>query len=93
MERSTVFSILDGERIYQEERWKESGKNKPIESYMVYMQSYLNDAMREITHESNSKTLDTLRKVVALGIAAFEEHGVPKRETDGKIYGSGSTKN
>ena len=48
---------------------------------MVYMQDYLTEAFHQISRtNSDESALDTLRKVVTLGVACFEQHGVSERD-------------
>lgn len=85
--RQKVYEIIDGERDYQDSKWDiQTGLNKPTESYIVYMQAYLNQAIKDISFASgDQKALDSLRKVVSLGIACFEVNGVPPRTTTSPV--------
>jgi hypothetical protein len=83
-----VIASLYNERAYQIRRWGVRQPNggfrevqKPVEAFIVYMQSYLNEAVDQISHDNTDQNaLETLRKVVTLGIACFEQHGVPTRD-------------
>mgnify|MGYP007067080656 CR=1 FL=1 len=78
--RADVYAALDGERKYQDEKWNTTNVFKPTESYLVYMKAYLDEAIHCISHDNGDFTaLDKLRKVVALGVACFEDNGVPTR--------------
>lgn len=78
--RQQVYDALDGERDYQDWKWNTSERKKPTESYMLYMKAYLDEAIQKISHEAGDfNALDILRKVVALGVACFEDNGVPPR--------------
>lgn len=79
--RYKVYKIIDGERDYQDSKWGvQTDRAKPTESFIVYMKAYLDQAVKDISFNSgDAKALDTLRKVVSLGIACFEIHGVPER--------------
>ncbi len=82
MERSTIYRLLDEERDYQDIRWGDAhDKKHNVEAFMVYMDSYLRKAKDAITGNGGvPEGLEELRKVVALGIACFEVHGVPQRK-------------
>lgn len=99
--RTEVFEAINGEREYQLKRWgKERNPGvleqipKSVGEYLVYMQDYLSEAIHNATRSNGDEsTLQALRKVVTLGVACFEEHGVPKREAgpvqngrNGKTY-------
>lgn len=82
MNRQEVYRIIDNERDYQDGIWgPQHDKHHEVESYVLYMEDYLNKARHELSHKSGVYSgLDMLRKVVALGIACFESHGVPERK-------------
>ena len=81
MERSEVYKIIDQERKYQDSKWTpDEHGNHEVEAYMLYMHSYLQEAMSNISRTNGTREArDILRKVVALGVACFEKHGVPDR--------------
>jgi hypothetical protein len=74
-----IYPTLDAERDYQDLKWGEAGSKKSIENYLVYIQSYLNDATKAITHAETEQAHHALRKLVALGIACFEDNGILPR--------------
>jgi len=87
----TLDLILDAivnERQYQARRWgTRHGLNRfeetqrSVPDFLVYMKTYLDDAFRSATTEvGDDKALEALRKVVALGVACFEQHGMPVRD-------------
>lgn len=93
MRRKYIYEIIDGERSYQEQVWGANGSKRTsqtnnsdpskhdIGSWIVFMDYYLDLAKKEIsTTDKETQVLDILRKVVALGIACFEQHGVPERK-------------
>ena len=87
MKREDVYKVLDGERDYQDSKWGvQTDQGKRTENFIVYMQAYLNQAVNDITfNKGDEKALDTLRKVVGLGIACFEINGVPKRTSKSPV--------
>lgn len=86
MERKEIYNILDGEREYQDWKWNTANRKKPTECYMLYMKALLDEAIQKISHTAGDfEALDILRKVVTLGIACFEDNGVPSRGDVWKI--------
>ncbi len=80
MKREEVYKVIDGERNYQDFKWDTSGRNKPTECYLLYMKSYLDEAIHQISHTAGDKgALDILRKVTALGVACMEDNGAVER--------------
>ena len=86
LERRTVYEVIDGEREYQKRVWGKgqddiSEFDKPVESFLLYMRVYLNKAMSHIATENGCRgALHELRKVLALGVACAEQHGLPERK-------------
>lgn len=82
MTREEIYKIIDAERNYQDTKWGlQHDANHEVESYILYMEDYLNEARHLLSHANGVEGgLDVLRKVVALGIACFESHGVPERK-------------
>jgi hypothetical protein len=85
LRRTQVFSAISTERLYQYIKWEEKREDAghvPTEGdYLTYMRSYLQEAEDQLTREAGSlNALDTLRKVVTLGVACLENHGCPDRQ-------------
>lgn len=89
--RAEAYSILDSERSYQEMRIGRDGStsNTPEhyhtpEEFILYMEHYLQLARETASTtwgpSAKAKTMDVLRKVTALGVAAIEANGCPRRE-------------
>lgn len=84
MERNKIYEIIDSERNYQDEKWGgvEHDENKSVGDYLIYMETYLHKARTIYTSDLPSmEALQQLRKVVALGVACFEIHGIIPRNT------------
>lgn len=88
--REVVYDVLDGERVYQDYRWNSSttashGKHSVAE-FVLFMEDYLAQARSELSRNAEPKAsqmaLHTLRKIVAMGVSCFEQHGVPERWAD-----------
>ena len=81
MERNEIYKIIDGERDYQDAIW--DGHKHEVSTYILYMEHHLQQArLFATTTNSDEGALKYLRNVVALGVACFEEHGVPERSLE-----------
>jgi hypothetical protein len=86
--REAVYSIIDGERNYQDSRWgttASSGRpgagERSIDEFILYISGYANDAVNVASHFGDpQKKLDAVRKVAALCVACMEQHGAPRRD-------------
>lgn len=84
IDREKVYAAIDLEREYQEIKWNpdntSSGGKHEVGSYILFMEDYLQEARSKISRkgdpEASYEALDVLRKVVALGVACMEQHGV-----------------
>lgn len=84
MERTQVYKVLDGERDYQifhvSPNMNHQGTPSVAEE-LVMMEHYLNIAREKWVNTSGDVAcLDALRKVAAIAIRCFENHGCPSRE-------------
>lgn len=94
MNRDKIYKALDGERWYQDEKWKgEEHENHEVESFMTYMDHHLTLAKSAISVGEKQRLLHELRKVTALGVACFEKHGVPLRDINDKDVPKATKKN
>lgn len=84
MERNEVYRLIDGEREYQQ------AIGQPDEhdtgEWLQIMDYYMDQAWNEGEDTDNDR-LASIRKIVAVGVAALEQHGCPPREA----LASGST--
>jgi hypothetical protein len=83
MDRLEVYKRIDGERNYQELRKQALGwsEKHSVGDWVVFMEQYMRQAIERGSKESGwNGALEELRKVAALAIACFEEHGVPERQ-------------
>lgn len=82
MTREEVYEVISGERAYQDKqaaKWNNKGF-PTLEAEILMMSKYMRDVQEAWTDNSdNSVPKDLLRKVVAMGIRVFENHGVPSR--------------
>lgn len=88
MTRTDVYKLIDGEREYQNERWKEdqmpSGTHiHTPEEWIVYMEDYLAEAKHILSRIEAPgcypQAMAIIRKVTAMGVAAMEQNETPPR--------------
>ncbi len=81
MERAKVYESIDSERYFQDRKWG-TVKQHPHEvgGWLTLMRKLLTDAETAwATSNGDYKALDELRKVLAVGVACAEQHGLPER--------------
>jgi hypothetical protein len=89
MNREDVYKAIDTERDYQDKVWSQSNKSSNAtcaSAYILWMERYLHQA-RELASTTDETPgtpscdtiMDVMRKVVALGVACAELHGMPER--------------
>lgn len=83
MNRNSIYTIIDGERDYQDERWPRPAHNHSVTEYLVYIDHYIHEAFKKLSTEAEigsfGDSLVCLRKIAALAVAAMEEHGASPR--------------
>jgi hypothetical protein len=90
--RAEVYTVIDGERDYQDLRWGatlsgertpgpgQSGGDRSVDEFVLYILGYTNDAVNLASHFSKKEdVLAVVRKIAALSVACMEQHGAPKR--------------
>jgi len=83
-----VYEALTSEREYQKSRWNEttttSGGHHSFSEWIAYMEDYIAEAKhilaRTARQDAYPQVAHIMRKVTAMGVAAMEEHGAPRRE-------------
>jgi len=89
--RNQVYEALDSERAYQAAKALRAGKGGEAvhspEEFIVYMEDYLREAKTQLSRSWTPdgqvpEAMDTMRKVVALGVACMEQNGCRTREAD-----------
>ena len=80
--RKDVFIAIEHERDCQDKKWGNLDEHThEVGSYLTIMRQLLNDAERAyMSQRGDIGALDELRKVVAVGVACMEQHGVPARK-------------
>jgi hypothetical protein len=71
MERSEVYKLIDSERDYQS-KWNNIESKNNVSDFIIYMQNYLDAAMADNNPCNPTYSLDSIRKVTALGVACME---------------------
>lgn len=83
MNREEVYSIIDGEREYQEYKWK--GHRHEVGAYITILQNYVDKSRHAWTdNNGDEKALEEIRKIAAIAVSCMEEHGVNKRKYNGE---------
>lgn len=80
--RNDVFFAIEQERDHQDQKWGTLDEHPhELGAWLTIMRSLLNDAERAyMSPRGTIGALDELRKVVAVGVACMEQHGVPARD-------------
>jgi len=85
-EQAAAFEAILSEREYQDMRQeRDAGQTfHSVEDFLLFMQHYMTKTIAVASEtwgpDAKPKTLDMMRKVVALGVACMEQHGAPRRE-------------
>lgn len=82
--RSEVYTALDSERAYQNDRFQETvyGRDaidRTLDEFILYIIQYAQEAGMLTTHGDESEALHFVRKVGALCVGCMETHGAPHR--------------
>jgi len=88
--RQEVYDAIDSERAYQESRWNKnttvSENIHSFEDWIMYMEDYLAEAKhllsRSPRQDADPQACHIMRKVLAMGVNALEQHGAPQREKE-----------
>lgn len=71
-----VMCALAKERRYQEEKWGDLDDHNHGGDFLIYIQQYLDRAIKRYDYDNHYDTMTELRKVGALCVAAMEKYGV-----------------
>jgi len=92
MKREEIYKIIDGEREYQEIRWVNEPIHSPTE-YLVFIEEYIKIGKTLATFEDDAvmkpKIMDVMRKIISLGVACAESHGLPERSPKNDTFTTG----
>lgn len=81
MNRKNVFDAIDSERDYQDRKWGTLAEHPhEVGGYLTLMDVHLQRAKAAWAGASNDLgALEELRKVLSIGVACAEQHGIPSR--------------
>jgi hypothetical protein len=76
-----VLSAVHDERVFQNRKWGTIEQHPhEVGGYLTIMRKLLTDAEAAwSSSRGDTAALEEIRKVVAVGIACMEQHGVPQR--------------
>lgn len=79
--RQDVYNAINDERVFQDRKWGTPEQHPhEVGGWLTIMRSLLTDAEREWSGKrGDAGALDEMRKVVAVGVACMEQHGVVER--------------
>lgn len=79
--RDQVFAAIGTERIYQELKWGTLEEHpQSVGAYITLMRVHLDKAADAWAGSAgDAEALDRIRKVLAIGVACGEQHGMPRR--------------
>lgn len=85
--RQEVYEAIDTERDYQDQRWNiattASAGIHSVSEFILFMDDYLREAKTQLSRngepQASAMALETLRKVIGMGVACMEQHGAPPR--------------
>jgi hypothetical protein len=81
MKRKEVYRAIDTERDFQDRKWGTIQEHPhEVGGWITLMRKLLNDAEVEwSTRASDYQAMQEIRKVIAVGFACCEQHGVETR--------------
>lgn len=81
MDRDSVYKAIDTERVYQDKKWGDTSQHPhEVGAYLVLMEVHLQQAkVAWAGSAGDAGALEQLRKVLAIGVACSEQHGIPNR--------------
>jgi hypothetical protein len=81
MERTKVYDAIDSERNYQDRKWGTVDQHPhEVGGWLTLMRKLLTDAEAAWAGSNGDYTaLQEIRKVLAVGVACAEQHGLPGR--------------
>lgn len=87
MERTEVYSRIDGERDYQDWRWENEirddgvpDKDKSPAEWLNYIEQHVSVAKTAVYYLNKEEVMNEIRKIATLAVRALEIHGCPERQ-------------
>lgn len=84
-DRATVYSVIDGERAYQDAGKGNARTDRQVTSvgeHVLMAQGYVTQAIAQWNGphpEGRDAAMNTMRKIAAIAVRAMEEHGAIPR--------------
>lgn len=84
MPRKQVYEAIDSERDHQDRKWGTVQEHPhEVGGWLTLMRKLLTDAEAAwASSNGDQKALEEIRKVLAVGVACAEQHGLPSRGSD-----------
>ena len=81
MQREKVFESIESERVYQDRKWGTAQEHPhEVGGWLTLMRKHLTDAEAAWAYrDGDYPALIEVRKVLAIGVACAEQHGLPGR--------------
>ena len=82
MNRSEVYSLIDGERKYQDSlgESRRDGSPHSVGDYVTMMQHYQTKLVAAWTDNAGTEqALNVMRKMAGIAVHCMEDHGAPPR--------------
>lgn len=81
MSKEEIYNIITDERIFQDKRWggKKHDEIHSLAEWYEIMRLYLDDADVADARGKKDDSLDSLRKLLAVGVACAEVWGLKER--------------
>lgn len=88
MKREEVYSVIDTERAYQDDKWgktlsgnRTGNGERSVDEFALYIHGYANKLEDFACEFADTQTkLDIIRKIAGLCVACMEQHGAPERK-------------
>jgi hypothetical protein len=84
MDRKDVYKLIDGERDYQDRKWKDGRPTDdvttPISAWIIYLRFQLEEAMNAVYFLKEDEALEHIRKIGALSVACMEYNNTKARK-------------
>jgi hypothetical protein len=81
MNQQSVFEVIASERDYQDQKWGTPAEHPhDVGGYLTLIDVHLQRAKNAwATSNSDAAALESLRKLLAIGVACAEQHGIRGR--------------
>jgi hypothetical protein len=81
LNKEEVYEILKEEREYQDSHWggSEHDKKHSVSDWLVFIRRHMVEAENALYNSNADDAMESIRKITALGMAAMEAKGCPKR--------------